>query len=117
MLLREFHSVLGAGCLLADRKGRANWLCSPLYELGNYYILGRILYFVPHCSPIHPGRVLTTFAAISSIVEVRYPRSNYLTSSLWRTLEVNSISRVFHSAIHTCSLPGPSMSSYHHERR
>ncbi|KAI2634548.1 RTA1 like protein-domain-containing protein [Xylaria nigripes] len=42
----------------------------PLYELGNYYILGRILYFVPYCSPIHPGRVLTTFAAISTIVEV-----------------------------------------------
>ncbi|KAJ8112983.1 hypothetical protein ONZ43_g5261 [Nemania bipapillata] len=41
----------------------------PLYELGNYYILGRILYFVPHCSPIHPGRVLTTFAAISTIIE------------------------------------------------
>ncbi|KAI1175326.1 RTA1 like protein-domain-containing protein [Nemania sp. FL0916] len=42
----------------------------PLYELGNYYMLGRVLYFVPYCSPIHPGRVLTTFAAISSIVEV-----------------------------------------------
>ncbi|KAI0503325.1 RTA1 like protein-domain-containing protein [Xylaria bambusicola] len=41
----------------------------PLYELGNYYILGRILYFVPHCSPIHPGRVLTTFAAISTLIE------------------------------------------------
>ncbi|KAK5625507.1 hypothetical protein RRF57_001224 [Xylaria bambusicola] len=43
---------------------------TPLYELGNYYILGRILYFVPHCSPIHPGRVLTTFAAISTLIEV-----------------------------------------------
>ncbi|KAJ2990331.1 hypothetical protein NUW58_g3006 [Xylaria curta] len=41
----------------------------PLYELGNYYILGRILYFVPHLSPIHPGRVLTTFAALSFIIE------------------------------------------------
>ncbi|KAI1288810.1 RTA1 like protein-domain-containing protein [Xylaria venustula] len=41
----------------------------PLYELGNYYILGRILYFVPYCSPIHPGRVLTTFAAVSSVIE------------------------------------------------
>ncbi|GAW24776.1 hypothetical protein ANO14919_143700 [Xylariales sp. No.14919] len=42
----------------------------PLYELGNYYVLGRILYFVPYCSPIHPGRVLTTFAAVSTIIEV-----------------------------------------------
>ncbi|KAI1100061.1 RTA1 like protein-domain-containing protein [Jackrogersella minutella] len=41
----------------------------PLCELCNYYILGRVLYFVPYLSPIHPGRVLTTFAAISTIVE------------------------------------------------
>ncbi|KAI1371893.1 RTA1 like protein-domain-containing protein [Hypoxylon crocopeplum] len=41
----------------------------PLYELANYYVLGRILYFVPYYSPIHPGRVLTTFAAISSVIE------------------------------------------------
>ena len=41
----------------------------PLFELANYYMLGRILYFVPYCSPIHPGRVLTTFAAISIVVE------------------------------------------------
>lgn len=40
-----------------------------MYELANYYILGRILYFVPYHSPVHPGRVLTTFAAISMIVE------------------------------------------------
>jgi hypothetical protein len=41
-----------------------------MYELANYYVLGRILYFVPYHSPIHPGRVLTTFAAISGIVEI-----------------------------------------------
>ncbi|EOO02538.1 putative rta1 domain protein [Phaeoacremonium minimum UCRPA7] len=41
----------------------------PLYELGNYQILGRILYYVPQLAPMHPGRVLTTFAAISGIVE------------------------------------------------
>ncbi|KAI0443079.1 RTA1 like protein-domain-containing protein [Xylaria telfairii] len=46
-----------------------SYAAPPLYELGNYYILGRILYFVPHCSPIHPGRVLTTFAALSFIIE------------------------------------------------
>ncbi|KAI0876781.1 hypothetical protein GGS24DRAFT_450316 [Hypoxylon argillaceum] len=46
-----------------------SYAAPPLYELGNYYILGRILYFVPHCSPIHPGRVLTTFAAISTVIE------------------------------------------------
>jgi hypothetical protein len=44
-------------------------ICSPLYELANYFILSRILYYVPYHSPIHPGRVLTTFGAISSIIE------------------------------------------------
>ena len=42
----------------------------PLCELANYVVLGRVLYYVPHRSPIHPGRVLTTFAAISMIVEI-----------------------------------------------
>ncbi|XXH01167.1 blue light receptor [Hypoxylon texense] len=46
------------------------WQAVPLYELANYYVLGRVLYFVPYYSPIHPGRVLTTFAAISMIVEI-----------------------------------------------
>ncbi|KAF5531963.1 Rtm1p [Fusarium mexicanum] len=47
--------------------------CSLLFTTGfalrNYRILGRILYYVPHNSPIHPGRVLTTFGFISGIVE------------------------------------------------
>jgi hypothetical protein len=42
---------------------------SPLYELANYHVLGRVLYLVPYHSPIHPGRVLTTFAGISIIIE------------------------------------------------
>ncbi|EPE03385.1 rta1 domain protein [Ophiostoma piceae UAMH 11346] len=42
----------------------------PICELANYVVLGRILYYVPHLSPIHPGRVLTTFTAISMLVEV-----------------------------------------------
>ena len=41
----------------------------PIYELANYVILGRILYYVPYHSPIHPGRVLTTFGGISAVVE------------------------------------------------
>jgi hypothetical protein len=41
----------------------------PLYELSNYFTLSRILYYVPYHSPIHPGRVFTTFGAISSIIE------------------------------------------------
>lgn len=41
----------------------------PLLELANYHILGRVLYYVPYCSPLHPGRVLSTFAFFSGIVE------------------------------------------------
>ncbi|KAE9369682.1 hypothetical protein N431DRAFT_380968 [Stipitochalara longipes BDJ] len=41
----------------------------PLYELSNYFVLSRILYYVPYHSPIHPGRVLTTFGFLSTIVE------------------------------------------------
>jgi hypothetical protein len=41
----------------------------PLYELANYFVLSRILYYIPYHSPIHPGRVFTTFAAMSSVVE------------------------------------------------
>ncbi|KAM3086365.1 hypothetical protein ACMFMF_000314 [Clarireedia jacksonii] len=41
----------------------------PIYELVNYFILSRILYYVPYHSPIHPGRVLTTFGALSAVVE------------------------------------------------
>lgn len=41
----------------------------PLYELSNYFILSRILYYVPYHSPIHPGRVLTTFGFISTVIE------------------------------------------------
>ncbi|KAL2179478.1 uncharacterized protein P884DRAFT_283402 [Thermothelomyces heterothallicus CBS 202.75] len=42
----------------------------PLLELANYHILGRILYYAPYHSPIHPGRVLTTFAFVSFVIEV-----------------------------------------------
>jgi hypothetical protein len=38
-------------------------------ELANYHILGRILYYVPYHSPVHPGRVLSTFGFLSAIVE------------------------------------------------
>lgn len=42
---------------------------SPLYEAANYHILGRVLFYVPYHSPIHPGRVWTTFATLAAVVE------------------------------------------------
>lgn len=41
----------------------------PLLELQNYHVLGRILYYVPYNSPLHPGRVLTTFGFVSMVIE------------------------------------------------
>ncbi|KAK2803603.1 hypothetical protein FQN51_003365 [Onygenales sp. PD_10] len=45
------------------------YMCPPLLELANYHVLGRILYYIPYCSPLHPGRVLTTFGLLSAVVE------------------------------------------------
>ncbi|KAL9101530.1 MAG: hypothetical protein Q9163_003226 [Psora crenata] len=42
----------------------------PVYSLVNYMILSRILYYVPYYSPMHPGRVLTTFLGLDIVVEV-----------------------------------------------
>ncbi|KLU90268.1 hypothetical protein MAPG_09232 [Magnaporthiopsis poae ATCC 64411] len=43
---------------------------APLLELANAHILGRILYYVPYLSPIHPGRVLSSFLMLSFSVEI-----------------------------------------------
>lgn len=41
----------------------------PVYAAINYLVLSRVLYYVPYLSPIHPGRVLTTFLAADGICE------------------------------------------------
>jgi len=41
----------------------------PVYEACNFLTLGRILYYNPYHSPIHPGRVFTTFVAIGAVIE------------------------------------------------
>lgn len=41
----------------------------PIYELCNYYVLSRLLHYIPYLSPIHPGRVISTFIGISTLVE------------------------------------------------
>jgi hypothetical protein len=44
-------------------------LHSPLLELANYHILGRVFYYVPYFAPLPPGRVLSTFGALMALVE------------------------------------------------
>lgn len=41
----------------------------PLYSAAEYFILGRLLSYLPYHTPIHPGRVLSTFLLLSAIVE------------------------------------------------
>lgn len=42
----------------------------PIYQGADYFILGRLLYYIPYLSPIHPGRVVTTFIGLDTIVEI-----------------------------------------------
>ena len=37
--------------------------------MSNYLVLSRLLYYIPYHSPLHPGRMLTTLAGISTVVE------------------------------------------------
>ncbi|ROT39999.1 hypothetical protein SODALDRAFT_343891 [Sodiomyces alkalinus F11] len=46
------------------------YICPPLLELANYHILGRIFYYVPHCSPFPPGKVLAFFGGLMLLVEL-----------------------------------------------
>ncbi|KAK5723861.1 hypothetical protein LTR17_013875 [Elasticomyces elasticus] len=41
----------------------------PLYAAAEYFILSRLLAYLPYHAPIHPGRVLSTFILLSAVVE------------------------------------------------
>ncbi|KIW15280.1 hypothetical protein PV08_05325 [Exophiala spinifera] len=43
------------------------FVAPPVYNGANYFIFGRILYYLPYLSPLHPGRVWTTFIALDTI--------------------------------------------------
>lgn len=43
------------------------FVAPPVYQGANYFIFGRALYYLPYLSPIHPGRVWTTFIALDTI--------------------------------------------------
>lgn len=42
---------------------------SPLLELANYHVLGRVFHYVPHCAPLPANRVLATFGGLMAVVE------------------------------------------------
>jgi len=43
------------------------FVAPPVYQGANYFIFGRILYYMPYHSMIHPGRVWTTFVTLDTI--------------------------------------------------
>lgn len=43
------------------------FVAPPVYQGANYFIFGRILYYLPYLSPLHPGRVWTTFVALDTV--------------------------------------------------
>jgi hypothetical protein len=42
---------------------------SPLLELANYHVLGRVFAYVPSCAPLPASRVLATFGGLMLVVE------------------------------------------------
>jgi hypothetical protein len=74
--LREYgaynyiYSVTSRGSLIAFILSQVFiYACPPLLELANYHVLGRMFYYVPHCAPLPPGRVLATFGGLMAVVE------------------------------------------------
>ncbi|KAL8916137.1 MAG: hypothetical protein Q9172_006434 [Xanthocarpia lactea] len=45
-------------------------LAPPVFAVTNYIVLGRVLYYVPYLSPIHPGRVISTFVGLDAVIGV-----------------------------------------------
>ena len=41
----------------------------PVYAGASYFIFGRVLYYIPYLSPLHPGRVWSTFIGLDTVVE------------------------------------------------
>ena len=43
------------------------FIAPPVYNGADYFVFGRLLYYIPYLSPIHPGRVWTTFVALDLV--------------------------------------------------
>ncbi|KAI9699258.1 MAG: hypothetical protein M1836_002868 [Candelina mexicana] len=56
----------------------------PVYAAALYFILGRTLYYIPYLSPIHPGRVVTTFLGIDALIGIM------IANGAWRLADKDS---------------------------
>lgn len=46
------------------------FVAPPVYNGANYFIFGRALYYLPYLSPLHPGRVWTTFITLDTFADI-----------------------------------------------
>lgn len=46
------------------------FVAPPVYNGANYFIFGSALYYIPYLSPIHPGRVWTTFVILDTFADI-----------------------------------------------
>lgn len=46
------------------------YVAAPVYAAAGYFILGRMLFYIPYLSPIHPGRVVTTFIGLDLVIGI-----------------------------------------------
>ncbi|KAL8970075.1 MAG: hypothetical protein Q9197_004005 [Variospora fuerteventurae] len=60
----------GGIVFIAGFAPRSILVAPPVYALLNYIVLGRALHYVPQLSPIHPGRVITTFCGLDVVVGI-----------------------------------------------
>jgi hypothetical protein len=56
----------------------------PVYALINYFILSRLLYYIPYLAPLHPGRVATTFIGLDGVCEI------LIGQGAWRMVDSSS---------------------------
>jgi hypothetical protein len=56
----------------------------PVYTLINYFILSRMLYYIPYLAPLHPGRVATTFIGLDGVCEI------LIAQGAWRMVNSDS---------------------------
>ncbi|KAK4031485.1 hypothetical protein C8A01DRAFT_51446 [Parachaetomium inaequale] len=46
------------------------YMSPPLLQLSNFLLLARLFHFVPYFSPMHPSRMLVTFASLAAVIEL-----------------------------------------------
>lgn len=65
--MREYNAYHSGNLGLFISSSVLLFIAPPVYQGANYFIFGRILYYLPYHSVLHPGRVWTTFVALDMV--------------------------------------------------